>query len=40
MQTAVNTGRLPSFAGLTGTYDGLNQVSTFNSLTHTYDANE
>lgn len=28
-----------SFAGVTGTYNGLNQVSTFNAQTYTYDAN-
>lgn len=28
-----------SFAGLTGTYNGLNQISTFNAVSHAYDAN-
>ncbi|MCC6716313.1 MAG: peptidase C39, bacteriocin processing [Acetobacteraceae bacterium] len=28
-----------NFAGITGTYNGLNQISTFNAVSHTYDAN-
>lgn len=28
-----------SFAGVTGTYNGLNQIATFNAVSYTYDAN-